>query len=159
MPQISVTTRALDLTLAKFRRFRPMEAVHKRIADRLERAREKIVRYPAPYRGKMVFVSERQRRYVLAAIRDGRISVPYARTGAYGASYRVTPIRDGYRLASSGVSYAKYVGGDARGASQARIHAGRWALARPVVDAELERLPRAIREEIRVAGRRAGFSL
>ena len=37
-------------------------------------------------RKKMQFVSNKQRAFVMAAIRDGRIEVPYRRTGAIGIS-------------------------------------------------------------------------
>ena len=80
-----------------------------------------------PKRGSMVFVSEKQRRYVMAAIKEGRIKVPYKR-GLRGEtlskSYRIDVVGfEAYLL--SAASYAKYVVGD----EQARIHQGRWKTA------------------------------
>ncbi len=42
--------------------------------------------FRAPPYKKMQFVSNKQRAFVMAAIKDGRIQVPYRRTGAIGIS-------------------------------------------------------------------------
>lgn len=88
-----------------------------------------------PQKGSMRFKSERQRRYVMAAISRGEIEVPYIRgNGAQGSetlnrSYIVDLFNDTAVLSSS-ASYARYVVGD----EQAAIHQGRWTTAAQAVD-------------------------
>lgn len=87
-------------------------------------------RPPSP--GSMQYKSERQRRFVMAMIREGKIKVPYVRgTGgglkgseALNRSFRVDLEGDNVVLYSA-ASYAPYVVGD----QQAQIHQGRWKTA------------------------------
>ncbi len=87
-------------------------------------------RPPSP--GSMQYKSERQRRFVMAMIREGKIKVPYVRgTGeglkgseALNRSFRVDLEGDNAVLYSA-ASYAPYVIGD----QQAEIHQGRWKTA------------------------------
>jgi len=87
---------------------------------------------PPPGAGSMKFKSEKQRRFVMANIRRGAITVPYVRgkgsslkgSEALNRSYRVDLQGDEATL-SSGASYAPYVVGD----QQADIHKGRWNTA------------------------------
>ena len=82
-----------------------------------------------PRPGSMKFKSEKQRRFVMANIRSGNITVPYKRgTGstlkgseALNRSYRADLQGDEAVLVSA-ASYAPYVVGD----QQADIHKGRW---------------------------------
>ena len=84
---------------------------------------------PPPGPGSMKFKSDKQRRFVMANIRSGNITVPYKRgTGstlkgseALNRSYRVDLQGDDATLTSA-ASYAPYVVGD----QQADIHKGRW---------------------------------
>jgi hypothetical protein len=83
---------------------------------------------PPPSRGSMVFKSERQRRFVMAAIKRGDIRVPYVRASSKtkGSAH----LQASYRLANEGESvilysdapYVQYVVGN----QQADIHKGRW---------------------------------
>lgn len=85
-----------------------------------------------PGRGSMKFKSDKQRRFVMANISRGNITVPYKRgTGStlkgsdeLNRSYRVDLSGDEVTLASA-ASYAPYVVGD----QQADIHKGRWNTA------------------------------
>jgi len=85
----------------------------------------------------MKFVSDRQRRFVMANIREGKITVPYVRgrgnklRGSYtlNRSYRLDLEGDTVMLKSS-ASYANYVVGD----EQAQIHQGRWTTAREAAE-------------------------
>jgi len=82
--------------------------------------------YPPPFAGKAHFVSERQRRYVMWAIRNGVIKVPYVRTGKLGQSwdYQITVTGNGLRgTVGPGISYGIWVQSSER---QAVIHRGRW---------------------------------
>ena len=92
---------------------------------------------PPPGPGSMKFKSEKQRRFVMANISRGNITVPYKRgTGstlkgseALNRSYRVDLQGDEVVLASA-ASYAPYVVGD----QQADIHKGRWTTSAQAVD-------------------------
>lgn len=92
---------------------------------------------PRPKPGSMRFVSEKQRRFVMASINDGRIKVPYVRGTGGGIagsetlnrSYRVDLYGDEAVLTSS-AAYAPYVVGD----QQAAIHQGRWKTTAQAVD-------------------------
>lgn len=88
-----------------------------------------------PAQGAMVFKSERQRRFVMAAMKRGQITVPYVRasTKTIGsahlqASYRLNNNGDEVQLVSD-APYAQYVVGD----QQAAIHQGRWKVANDAV--------------------------
>jgi hypothetical protein len=90
---------------------------------------------PPPPRGAMVFKSERQRRFVMAAIKRGDIRVPYVR--ASSKSQGSANLQASYRIANEGESvilysdapYVQYVVGN----QQADIHKGRWKTAEMAV--------------------------
>lgn len=92
---------------------------------------------PPPAPGSMKFVSDRQRRFVMANIREGKITVPYVRgrgnklrgSQSLSQSYRTNLDGDEAVLTSS-ASYANYVVGD----QQAPIHQGRWTTARQAAE-------------------------
>jgi hypothetical protein len=92
---------------------------------------------PKPQPGSMKFKSEKQRRFVMANIRRGAITVPYVRgTGsglkgseALNRSYIVDLYGDEAVLKSA-ASYAKYVVGN----EQAEIHKGRWVTVNEASD-------------------------
>jgi hypothetical protein len=84
----------------------------------------------------MRFVSDKQRRFVMAMIKQGRIQVPYVRasTKSFGsanlqASYRINKTGQDVQLVSD-APYANYVIGD----QQAQIHQGRWKTSRQAVE-------------------------
>lgn len=90
---------------------------------------------PAP--GSMTFKTDKQRRFVMASIREGRIKVPYVRgrgntlqgSQSLSQSYRVR-LDDDEAVLTSAASYAPYVVGD----QQAQIHQGRWTTATQAAD-------------------------
>jgi len=92
---------------------------------------------PPPAPGSMQFVSARQRKFVMANIRKGSITVPYVRgrgnklrgSQSLSQSYRTNLAGDEAVLTSS-ASYANYVVGD----QQAPIHQGRWTTARQAAE-------------------------
>ena len=85
-----------------------------------------------PKPGSQVYKSERQRRFVMANIKEGKIKVPYVRgrgNGLRGSEtmnrkYRVDLDGDTVILTNA-APYAPYVVGD----QQAPIHQGRWKTA------------------------------
>lgn len=90
---------------------------------------------PPPKRGAQVYVSEKQRRFVMAMIGQGKIKVPYVRGRGSGLKGSETLNRS-YRVDKEGLdavlysaaSYAPYVVGD----QQAPIHQKRWPTAMQV---------------------------
>lgn len=118
--QITEAMRAIGLAYA--------EVVRDRMAED---------RPPPPAPGSQVYKSERQRRFVMASIRSGKITVPYVRgrgnklrgSETLNRSYRVDLQGDTVVLTSS-ASYAPYVVGD----EQAPIHQGRWTTAVQAAD-------------------------
>ena len=87
---------------------------------------------PPPAPGSMKYKSEKQRRFVMAMIKQGRLKVPYVRGSGSGLkgsealnrSFRIDLEGDNAVLYSA-ASYAPYVIGD----QQAEIHQGRWKTA------------------------------
>lgn len=77
----------------------------------------------------------------------------YVRTGKLYGGWGVTKLDEGYRVYNN-VKYTKWVVGNAYGQSQAWMHKGRWQVFRDVVDAETEKLPEEIRDEINTVARR-----
>lgn len=93
-----------------------------------------IPRPPSP--GSMQFKSERQRRFVMASIKRGTITVPYVRGSSktvgsahLQASYRIAN-EGGTAVLYSAAPYVQYVIGD----QQAQIHQGRWKTAKMAVE-------------------------
>jgi len=81
---------------------------------------------PPPPRGSMKFVSEKQRRFVMAAKARGDITVPYRRgidrnSQRMNRSYRLVRAPRNIALTNS-ATYWPYV----IGTQQAQIHKGRW---------------------------------
>ncbi len=82
---------------------------------------------PPPAAGSMRFVSEKQRRYVMMLVSEGK--VPYVRgrgkSQRLNRSYLVLPDQIANYILVSTAAYAPYVVGD----QQADIHKGRWITA------------------------------
>jgi hypothetical protein len=134
-----------------------------RLYGRLISARKRITTYPDfvtphPYyepNGPHKWASRKQQMYVMMMIKRGEITVPYPRTGTYGSesTWKVVKVENGYMLRGVG-KYVVYVSGDAMGKRQARIHKGRWLLARTAVEEAMRGLPKELIGVIRVSGRK-----
>lgn len=89
----------------------------------------------------------------------------YRRTGIYGGSFRVQADGGAVRLISraraprTGREYTTYVGGNAEGLDQARIHIGRWPVIRAEVEQETAQLVTEIDGDLSAVARREGFGL
>ena len=89
---------------------------------------------PAPPRGTMKFVSERQRRYVMMLVSTGQ--VPYVRGRGNGnsqrlnRSYLILPELIANYVLVSTASYAPYVVGE----KQTEMHRGRWITAQEAAE-------------------------
>jgi len=112
------------------------------------RAILKSTPYPNKNTKKMVWQSDKQRRYVMAAIRDGRIKVPYRRTGNLANRWKVVRTTEGVIITNS-ADYSVYVVGDAVGFGQNKhFHRGRWWKGRSVVDKEAPKMVDYVKKEI-----------
>jgi hypothetical protein len=83
----------------------------------------KLADYPAARRRPQPFKSDRQRRFFFAALREGRIQVPYRRTGTLGRRWTTEVSADGRRgVVGNNTPYAPLV----QGPQQAAYHSGNW---------------------------------
>jgi len=111
----------------------------------------KLQEYPTGKPGPMVFTSDKQRRYFFWALRQGKIQVPYRRTGTLGRKWktRVTGADRIQGIVENPTPYAPMVQGD----EQAAIHRGRWEPASKIVEKREKQVRRfhedAIRDAIR----------
>lgn len=78
-------------------------------------------KYPTPSRKKQPFKSAKSRRFFFAALRSGKIEVPYQRSGATGMSYEKRETAQGIDVTSDRPS-AIYT----RGTPQAAYFKGTW---------------------------------
>jgi len=87
----------------------------------------------------------------------------YKRTGNYGRSMTITESGLSFILRSeakrNGRTYAPFVGGNAVGALQARVHMGRWPLISEAVAAQIRDLVASIENDIEIAARAAGVGM
>jgi len=125
--QPGVTIRGLDELRAKLGPQLTSQVFRgptKRAGDRLEQA---LTTYPEPPKNyRMQFKTDRQRRFFFAALRFGRISVPYRRTRnlAKGWILRFLEKTDEFRVeVTNRMPYLPWVMGPKE---QAAIHKGRW---------------------------------
>lgn len=98
----------------------------RRITDRVivEAVQPELSKSPSPRRQRQPFKSPKQRKYFFAALKDGRIVVPYPRTGNLGnpSNWTRTNTADGATLTST-KRYSDLV--LTRG-KQAKYHEGNW---------------------------------
>lgn len=100
----------------------------------VERVRTQIAVYPSPPSGyHMVFKSDKQRRFFFAALRDGRITVPYRRTGTLGRRWTTSVSNSGMDIRGEVGNVTNYGPFVQSAESQAPIHQGRWRTAERVV--------------------------
>jgi hypothetical protein len=101
-----------------------------------------IQKPPPPKKGAQVYKSEKQRRFVMAMISQGKIKIPYVRgrgntlaaSQSLSQSYRVNLDGD-TAVITSDATYAPYVIGD----QQAEIHKKRWLTAAQAAKAVADR--------------------
>lgn len=111
------------------------ELMTESIDEGMKHIQDEVPAYPRASRKPFIFVSEKQRRYVMAAIRDGRIEIPYRRTGSGGIGGSInTEVRklgsDIVGVIGSNKVYAPYVIDEDR---QAAYHEGTWWTLQKVV--------------------------
>lgn len=160
--QLSVKVRGATLVAKKFEDFtgEVKQISAGRLRGRLEAAQKLVAKYPSRYAGEPPhhWASEKQRRYVMFAIAQGWIKVPYRRTGKYADSWQIDKLPDntGYMLRST-YPAAQYIAGNAYGQMQYHIHQTRWAKLRDATEQSIEKLPEEIQDNIAMVARRRGF--
>lgn len=153
MMSVEVTKLGIDLSKAISDVVTSVSLTYaKEVQGRLQKATP-----PKPRPGSMVWKSEKQRRFVMAMISQGKIKVPYERGQGNGLRGSQS-LNRGYRVDKEGLeavlynaaSYAPYVVGD----QQAQIHRDRWATAMQVA-ADIARdgtLDQVVEDALRKAG-------
>ncbi len=155
MPQLTVSVKGAELVkrrLQDFARDVPRIAkstIYDAYRDALAKLRKPGKRVSYPVR----WDSKRQQRAYFATGGFGH-GIPYRRTGRYGDSWKLkanegeSGQRVGYTLISR-LSYARFVGGMARGEGQSSIHKGRWQLFRDIIDDVRAKLPARVKDHLR----------
>lgn len=141
---------ALDQAMkaALFARFGRVSAVatyRKALQRPVELLTQDLANYPPPSGKPATFVSDRQRRYVMMAIRSGLITVPYRRTMNLARSWAVdwgeSSNLGRFEISNSatsptGLRYAELVMGNL----QTEYHRGTWPLVSQVFGLHQQRL-------------------
>jgi hypothetical protein len=96
--------------------------------------------------------SDKQRMAFFATGGFGR-GIPTVRTGTYLRGWEVVEKDSAIGLINK-TAGAKYIGGNAYGLGQSRIHKNRWRLLRDVIDQEIDKLPDEMRAALFVVARR-----
>lgn len=107
--------------------------------------------YPAASHGKMPWKSEKQRRFVMAGIRDGTIEVPYRRTGTLGRRWTSSVSGEGLDVVGevgNNTVYGPYV---MDRHDQAMYHAGTWPLAQDVAEQAMGDVTEIFRDAVETA--------
>ena len=123
-------------------------ALRRATAAAVKVLRARAAKYPGKSTGKMTFVSDKQRRFFFAALRQGTIQVPYRRTGTLGRKWtsKVTFTDDEVMgFAGNNAPYARFVQGFD---TQARIHAGNWQTEQDVANDSRDEIMGIFADEI-----------
>ena len=95
-----------------------------------EVVRPALAKYPPPSGKKQPFKTDKSRRFFFAALEDGKIKVPYPRSGNLGGDWVGAPFGDGWVL-TSGREYSEMV----LGPNQAAYFKGTWPTTEMVAKA------------------------
>lgn len=138
MAEPSVEVIGLDEVLRKLGNAASPAVLMRGMHKALNLVRRQIVTYPPASHKPMVWASEAQRRFVMAAIRSGEIEVPYRRTGDLSRAWTSEVSETGTdvvgRLGNNTV-YGPYVMGKE---TQAAYHAGTWPVAAEVAEESMD---------------------
>ncbi len=162
MPQISITVSSQKVVQSLTNLGQAMPGlVNADIEAVLEQTRAELAQPGSPSVSPVLWDSEKQRRAYFATDGFGH-GIPYVRTGAYEQGFVVQKTGSNtyrqYKIVNK-QSAAKYVGGDAMGGSQSRIHRGRWPLMFQVVRDKAVQLLSAAQDAVHSAIRDSGIGL
>ena len=130
MPDTQIEILGLDTLIDVIGQLQAMTVARDAMEEAVERVRTQIAVYPPPPHGyRMVWKSEKQRRWFFAALREGQIVVPYRRTGRLGQRWTTEVIvapAEVRGVVGNVTTYGPWVQSEAK---QAFIHQGRWRTA------------------------------
>ena len=133
----------------------PPKIARARMYDALVRAMRRLKRpgkkrtYPIPW------VSIKQMRAFFASNGFGG-GIPHVRKGLYQKGFRIRRLPNGHELSNTSRG-ANFIGGNARGKGQSRIHQGFYPLIRDEVDKEVKKLPSAVIDHLKIVARQKGL--
>jgi hypothetical protein len=133
-PDIVVTVEGIEELQARLGRALSNAVLRGAMVQATALVQERLNVYPPASHKPMIWASEKQRRFVMAAIREGRIEVPYRRTMTLGRRWTTAVSGSGDDLTGTvgnNTSYGPYVMGRA---DQAAYHAGTWPVAEDVAE-------------------------
>lgn len=114
----------------------------------MELLKKRLANYPGKSTGHIEFKSDKQRRFFWAALREGKIQVPYRRSGTLGRRWtaRVNVLTDDVAgIVGNTTPYAPFVQGAGK---QAGIHQGNWQTDQDVVDESRDEITGFFADEI-----------
>lgn len=129
---MSVTIRGLEAVRAKVSSLESADAFRRGVATGATRIKEFMATYPAQVHKPQPFKTEKQRRFVMAALKEGRLSFPYGRTGSLGRRWTIV-FSNGGQSATIGnnTEYGPLV---QQAGAQAGYHAGNWQTDQDAID-------------------------
>lgn len=125
IPQVTLATKGIDSLIGLLQTLSGSGWMVQAANEAATTIEQELARYPSARRRKQPFKSDKQRRFFFAALADGRIRVPYQRSGALGRGWRAGVVQLGSGLnitVGNTVAYAPYV----QGSTQAAYHKGNW---------------------------------
>jgi hypothetical protein len=121
---LSVSVKGVDEVVRKMNRLASMDGAKRGIAAGAALLKAKMADYPPPNPKPQPFKSDKQRRFVMAALREGRLGFPYKRTGKLGQGWTVTFTSGGLgAVVGNSVAHGPLV---QKAGEQAGYHSGNW---------------------------------
>lgn len=144
---MSVQVQGVAELVGKLNRLASMNGAKRGIAAGATLLKDKVQQYPEQTHDRMAFVSDKQRKFFFASLRDGTLGVPYKRTGKLGQGWTVDFDNGGLSATvGNGTSYAGLVQGHGL---QAGFHQNNWQTEEEVAKAWGPTVVRGIEDEIR----------
>ena len=110
-----------------------------------QRAGMKAFGYPAQRNAPQPFKTARQRRWFFYALKNGLITVPYARTGRLANSWLARKEGDSHWVLENSAEYGAWVVGREK---QAKYHLGHWWTAEDIIEEDTPELTKDIKDNI-----------
>jgi hypothetical protein len=144
---VSVQVRGVDEVVRKLNRLASMDGAKRGIAAGAALLKAKMADYPEQTHDRHAFVSDKQRRFFFAALRDGTLGVPYKRTGKLGQGWTVNFENGGLSaVVGNNVPYGPLV---QKAGEQAGFHQNNWLTDQEVANNWGPKVVDGIAEEIR----------
>ena len=151
---VSIQIKGLDAVVDKLGAIAARDALKPAMNRSLARLQDGLTKYPTkgvePGGGWVSRMTPRARGWFFAALREGRITIPYQRTMKLGQSWTTKLEHSGGKFGLRGIignvrQYGPLVQDEA---TQAAIHKGRWPTIQSVAKDQRDRLVKDFAEEI-----------